>query len=125
MNILKKAFIGFLLNALLLYFLVRVVDEIVYTGGFKFFIIGGLVMGLINYFIKPIIKAFSFPFIFLTGGLFLVLINAFLLWFLSYFLGILQFRDVTLDFQNLGSYVIGAIVFGIMNWTIHLFIKNK
>ncbi len=124
MGIIKKAILGVVLNGAALYFLTYLVEEISYTGGFKFFVLGGIVVGLINTFVKPFLKLISLPAIFLTGGLFLIVINAFVLYFLSYFLDIVQFRDVTLSFPNTGSYVIGAIVFGVINWAQHLIIKN-
>lgn len=125
MGFIKKIVIGIVLNALALYVLTVLVDEITYTGGIKFFILGGLIIGILNSVAKPILKVISLPVIFLTGGLFLIVINAGLLWFLSYFLGVIQFRDVTLAFPNMGSYAIGAIVFGVVNFAEHLVIKNE
>lgn len=120
MQIFTKFLIGLFLNGLALFILTKVVEGITYTGGLKFFILGGLVLGLLNSIIKPIIKIFSLPFVILTGGLFLIVINVGLLWLLSYSLDVIQFRDVTLVFQNFSAYVIGAVVFGIINWTLSL-----
>lgn len=124
MNLIKKAIIGIVLNGAALYFLTLIIEEMAYTGGYTFFIVGGIIIGLLNWSVKPLIKLFSLPFIFITGGLFLIVINAALLWFLGYFLGIIEFREVSLTFPNLGSYAIGAFVFGIINWAEHLIIKN-
>ena len=77
-------------------------------------------MGLINLFIKPLIKILSLPFVILTGGIFLVIINIGVLWLLKYFLEIIQFQNITIGFQSFTTYVIGALVFGIVNWAIHL-----
>lgn len=125
MGLIKKVIVGIVLNGLALYALTYVLEEVVYTGGIKFFIIGGLVVGILNLIVKPIFKIITFPLIFLTGGLFLIVINAVILAFLSYFLGVIEFRDVTLTFPNIGSYVIGGLVFGVVNWVAHLIIKNK
>jgi putative membrane protein len=125
MGLIKKILLGVILNGLALYLLTLIITEIQYTGGIKFFVIGGLVVGILNTFVKPILKILTFPLIFLTVGLFMIVINAFILWFLSYFLGVIEFRDVTLTFPNIGSYVIGAVVFGLINWAEHLIIKNK
>lgn len=125
MGFIKKIVLGIILNGLALYVLTMLVEEITYTGGVKFFILGGLVVGILNTVIKPILKVISLPVIFLTGGLFLIVINAGLLWFLSYFLGVIEFRDVTLVFPSIGSYAIGGLVFGIVNWAEHLVIKNE
>ena len=125
MTFLKRAALGILLNGLALFILVKVVPEITYGGGVKFFLIGGLFFGVVNYLVKPLIKLLSLPIVILTGGLFLVVINAAILWAFAFFISAIQFRDVVLVFPNLGSYVVGAIVFGIINWGLHLFIKNK
>ncbi|MBD3360774.1 hypothetical protein GF366_03155 [Candidatus Peregrinibacteria bacterium] len=110
-------------NGGVLYFLTILVPEIQHTGGLKFFVIGGLILGLIDFIVRPAIKILSLPFVLLTGGLFLIIINVFVLWFLSYFLNVIEFMDISLTFPNWQSYVIGAIVLGIINWTVHLIIK--
>ena len=124
MGIIKKLVFGLILNGLSLYVLILILPEITYTGGLKFFVIGGIVVGLLNAFVKPLVRILSLPLIFLTGGLFLIVINAGVLWFLSYFLDVIQFRDVTLSFPSVGSYAIGAIVFGVVNFAEHLIIRN-
>lgn len=120
MNFFLKPLVGIALNGFSLYVVTQTVDGVIYTGGIKLFIIGGIIIGLINFFVKPLIKIVSLPLIAVTGGIFLVVINVFLLWFFSYFLDVAQFQDVAINFQNLQSYVIGAIVFGFINWTLHL-----
>ena len=120
MGLLIKPFIGILANGFALYFVTQLVEGITYTGGILFFVVSGLLLGLLNLIVKPILKIISLPFIFITGGLFLVVINVAILWFLTYFLDIAQFRDLSLDFQNYSSYVIGAVVFGIINWVVNL-----
>lgn len=120
MSLILKPIIGIVVNGGALYIMTLVVDGITYTGGIKFFVIGGIIVGLINSFVKPLIKIFAFPFVLISGGLFLIVINAGVLWFLSYFLQVVQFQNVTIAFPNLGAYVIGAVVFGIINWILHL-----
>ena len=125
MGMILHPIIGIVLNGAALYALTSLVPEVTYTGGYQTFILGGLIVGLINSVVKPFIKLLSLPLIFLSGGLFLIVINVGVFWFLSYFLEVAQFRDVTLIFSNTGSYVIGAIVFGALNWAMHLIIKNN
>ena len=125
MNLLKRAVIGIILNGLALYGLVTVLPEITYSGGVALFVLGGFIMGLLNVMVKPIIKLLSLPLVLITGGMFLIVINAAMLWFLEFVIGVIKFRDVALSFPNLGSYVIAAVVIGLINWGIHLIIKNK
>lgn len=120
MGLLLKPFVGILANGFALYLVIELVEGITYTGGFLFFVVAGIVLGLVNLIVKPIIKIVSLPFIFITGGLFLIVINVGVLWFFTYFLGVAEFRDLSLDFQNFSSYVIGAVVFGIINWGVNL-----
>jgi len=124
MNFFKGVIWGILLNALVLFLIVNVVEGVSYTGGVTFFVISSLVLAIINSVFKPFIKLLSLPFVVLTGGLFLVVINMFVLWFLSYFLSVIQFRDVTLTFKGIVTYIIAAVVFGLANWILHLFFKR-
>lgn len=125
MNLLKRAVIGVILNGLALYGLVTVLPEITYSGGVSLFILGGFIMGLLNVMVKPVIKLLSLPLVLITGGMFLIVINAVMLWFLEFVIQVIKFRDLALSFPNLGSYVIAAVVIGLINWGIHLIIKNK
>ncbi len=124
MGILKKVFIGIAVNALVMFLLTYTVDGISYTGGFKFFLLSGIILGLINFFVKPILKLLSLPIVILSGGFFLILINVFLLWFMVYFFEVAEFRDVRLIITGFQSYLIGAIFFGVINWIVHLFFKR-
>ena len=124
MNLIIKSLIGIVVNGAALYGLVYAIDEITYTGGIKTFILAGIVLGVLNAIVKPVLKILSLPLVFLTGGLFLIVINAGILWFTSYLFDIAKFRDVSLVFPNWGSYVIGATIFGVLNWILHLFIKK-
>lgn len=123
MGLILKPIIGIIVNGGAVYLMTRLVEEISYTGGIKFFVLSGIILGLVNFFVKPFIKILSLPFVLITGGLFLIVINAAVLWFLSYFFAVAQFQDVTLTFPNSDSYVIGAIVFGLINWALHLIHK--
>ncbi|MFH1534323.1 MAG: phage holin family protein [Nitrospirota bacterium] len=117
MGFILSPIINIIINGGILYLLTYIVDGIVYTGGVKFFILGGIVLGLLNWIVKPLLKIIALPFTFLTGGLFLIVINVVILWFLSYFLDVADFQGVTLAFFNWTDYVIGAIVLGVINWT--------
>ena len=53
------------------------------TQQWQIFLVLGIVLGLLNYFLKPILKAFSLPLEVLTLGLFIVIINMGLIWVLD------------------------------------------
>lgn len=121
---LKRAIIGVIVNALALYILVEFLEEVSGAGGIKLFIIGGLIIGLLNTFVKPLMKILSLPFVVLTAGLFLVVINAIILYLTQWVINVMEFRDVRLYFAGLGSYLIAAIILGIINWAQNLLIKD-
>ncbi len=121
----KKVVIGIILNAFALFATAQLVDSITYTGGVKTFIIGGLFIGLLNTFVKPFVKVLSIPFIIITGGLLLIVINALILWLAVFLVNSLEFKDVTLNFAGLGTYFFSAIILGVINWGEHLIVKNR
>ena len=70
-----------LINAVAVYAAVLVVPQIVFSFGDDWWklVAVALVLALINTYIKPIVKALSFPITLLTVGLFALVLNALLL----------------------------------------------
>ena len=69
-----------LINAAALWVAVRIVPGLHYTGDLLPLLAVALIFGLLNAFIRPLLKLLSLPVIILTLGLFALLINAFMLW---------------------------------------------
>ena len=81
-------------------------------------IVMALVLGLLNTFIKPVLKFFAFPFEIVTLGLFTLIINAFLFYLAAKFIH--------------GFYVAGfwsafwaALLFSIFTFLINSLIKSE
>lgn len=53
------------------------------TAQWQIFLVLGIVLGLLNYFLKPLLKALALPFQIITLGLFTVVINMAILWLLD------------------------------------------
>ena len=53
------------------------------TTQWEIIIVLGIVLGLLNYFLKPLLKALSLPLEILTLGLFTIVINMALIWLLD------------------------------------------
>lgn len=121
---LKKIIIGVVLNAIAVFIAVEFIPEVTAEGGIKFYIIAGLIIGLLNVFLKPILKLLSIPFVIVTAGLFLVIINAFILYLAQWIINTMEFKDVRFYFVGVGSYLIAAIIVGIINWAEHIIIRN-
>ena len=80
-----------------------------------------LVFSLINTFVAPIVKLLSLPFIILTLGLLLLVINALLLMLTDWVAGKL---DVSFYVENFGWAVLGAIVISVVNAILGTFAKR-
>ena len=81
-----------------------------------------LIFGVINAVVAPILKLLSLPFILLTLGLFLIVINAAMLMLTSWISG-----EVGLGFDVAGFWtaVIGAIVVTIATWILEAVLPDK
>ncbi len=85
------------------------------------FAVMAVVMGLVNTFIRPVLKFLSCAFIILTVGLFMLVINAFLLWFSSW---ICQQIGVGFVVSGWQGAVFGSIIVSVVSFIIHLFIHE-
>lgn len=68
-----------MVNALSIGIAVKLVEGITFTGEWWKIIIIGVIFGLVNSLVKPIITFFSLPLIILTFGIFIVIVNALML----------------------------------------------
>ncbi|MDP3954336.1 MAG: phage holin family protein [bacterium] len=67
-------------SALALYAADYLLPGFIVIGGFKGYLAAGIILGLLNLIVKPILKVIAFPVILLTLGLFTLVINALLIW---------------------------------------------
>ena len=79
----KKILINLLLSAVLLSVIGWIMPGM-YIKGFGTAIIAALILGLVNAFIKPVISLLALPLTIITLGLFSLVINAFMLLFVSH-----------------------------------------
>lgn len=112
-------------NVTALYVTIELLDGVDYTGGWQFFVITGFLIGLLNSFVKPVLKFLSIPVIFLSGGLFLILINGIILWLTDELLEILDFTHIDFIVEGLVNFIFAGIIFGIANWFGHWFLKRS
>jgi putative membrane protein len=108
-----------LLNAAALWVAVRIVSGITYDGGVLGFLGVALVFGIVNAFVKPILQFFSIPFILLTLGLFLFVVNALALWITS---GISGSLGLGFQVRGFGAAFLGALVVSLVNLVLSWFV---
>ena len=108
-------------NAAALYVATRLVDGISFTGSATALLGVALVFGIVNTLVKPIVQFFSFPFIIVTLGLFLLFINAGMLMVTSSLS-----RSLGLGFhvRGLGAALIGSIVVSLVSLVLGQFVDS-
>lgn len=76
-----------------------------------------LILGVISSFVKPVVTFFSIPFIVLTLGLFLLVINALMLMLTAWIAGLL---DIGFHVEGFWNALLGSLVISFVNWFISI-----
>ena len=79
--------------------------------GFWSALVAALILGLVNAIIRPVLILLTLPATVLTLGLFILVINGLLFWFVGSFVE-------GFNVQGFWSGVIGAILFSIVSWAL-------
>lgn len=107
-----------LFNSLAIYLVAIIVPGVIFQGDWKTLLLAGLILTIINLFIKPILRFVSLPFITLTFGLFSIIINMFVLWALVEIVP-------TLQITGFWTYFWATIIISISNFLTNFFIKKR
>ena len=112
-----SSIVKILLNCIILTFSISVAYyflPFVYITGdnmwdrFKIALFAGLLLGLLNFLVKPIVKLLSLPINVLTLGLFNIIINAGMLWIVDYFIK-------GLKVSGFWGYIWGSLVISVIS----------
>lgn len=110
--------IQILINALAIFLAAYFVEGITFAGSWVDYLIAGLILGLVNAFIRPVLKFVSRPLIFITFGLFTIVINIVLLLLVAYLVPSLTISGFWAAFW-------GILVISIINFFTSVFTKKK
>ncbi|MBU1019198.1 MAG: phage holin family protein [Patescibacteria group bacterium] len=121
---LRRLFFGMAVNIGALWVTSLLLTNFNFEGGITFLLIAGLLLGILNTLAKPVMKLLSFPLIFISAGLFLIVINALMLGVLDYLFDILDITGVSLQVEGALTYLWAAIIFGLVNWLEHWMLKR-
>lgn len=111
-----ELFLRLIINAALLMFVSRLVPGL-YVEGWGAAFVGAIVLGLVNFFVKPVMVVLTFPFTILTFGLFLLVLNALMLWLVS---GVVP----GIHLRGFGSAFIGSLLFSLLNMAISAIVRR-
>jgi putative membrane protein len=90
------------------------VPGIEYHGGLFYLLLAGLVMGLINLLVKPLVTLISLPLIVVTLGLFFLAINGAMLYLAAAVLSGLEVHGCL-------PAILGGAVLALFNWAVRAF----
>jgi putative membrane protein len=93
------------------------IDGIDFDGSFWALLLLALIFGLVNTFIKPILKLLSFPIVIVTFGLFVLIINAAML-------ALTAAISDSLSIDNFWSALLGALVISVVSTVLNWFVPN-
>ena len=109
-----RTLLQIVLNGVALLIAARLVPGIHYQGSLLYLLIAGLVIGLINLIVKPIVSFFSFPLILVTLGLFYLVINGLMLYLADALLAGLRVDGCL-------PAILGGTLIAAFNWIVRAF----
>jgi putative membrane protein len=110
-----------LVNAAALWVATRIVPGVEYTGGWLPMLGVAVLFGVVNAFIAPVAKILTLPLIVLSLGVFLLVVNALMLWLTSAVAGALG-----LGFQVSGFWpaFFGALVVSLVSGALSMLVRR-
>ena len=80
-----------------------------------------VIFGLVNGFLKPVIRKVGCAFYILTLGLIALVVNGLLLWFTGWLAGKL---NLPFEVSGFGAAFWGAIIVGVVSWLLNLLVHD-
>jgi putative membrane protein len=97
------------------------VPGITVTGGLKTYFVVALIFGLVNAVVRPLVKALACGLIVLTLGLFLLVINAAMLWLTSL---LAQHFGYGFEVHGFKAAVLGSLVISLVSWVLSVVLTD-
>lgn len=122
----KRLILHIIANAATLYITVQLLKgDFLISGGWKGYLIAAVLFGFLNSVAKPVLKVLALPFVFLSAGLFIFVINMFLVWFGKYALDVLKFEGIAIQVQGgWVTYLYVGLILSLVNIVINWLLKD-
>lgn len=117
-----KFILRWVVNAIALFLAVYLVPGVNLQGGWVSIIWLALIFGLVNAFLRPLLKLLTCPLIILTLGLFTLLINTFLFWLTSQ---IGQAFGIGFTIDGFWPAFLGGLVVSVVSVVMSLILKDE
>jgi putative membrane protein len=117
-----------IINGVALWVAVEIVNRIEALGGIRTpadmgtLIVVAAIFGLVNALIRPVLQFLTCPFIVLTMGLFILVINALMLMLTSWLAGQLGFQFEVIGFE---SALVGALIISVVSFALSVLIGDE
>ena len=117
-QLLIRISVRWLANSFGLWIAGRLLPAIEHKDSLKVIILAGLVLSLVNGLIKPLVVILSLPAIVFSLGLFMILVNGFMVYLAGELVG-------SLEIDTFGSAVLAGIIIGLVNYAITTLLEDK
>jgi putative membrane protein len=112
-------FIRLVINAIALWLATRLVDGISFDGELIFLLAVALIFGVVNAIVKPILIFLTFPFLIVTLGLFLLVLNGAMVWLTG---AISDAADLGFHVSGFGAAFLGGLVVSVVSFLLTLMV---
>jgi putative membrane protein len=110
--LIRRLLYAWIVNVTAIAVAAALIDGIDYSDDYWVLIVTGLVFGLVNFFLKPILKLLALPLITITLGLALFFVNLLMLYITSWIVS-------GFDIDSFTAAVWATIVISAVNWVLH------
>ncbi len=110
------------INAVAIFLAIRFVPGIILESGWVTVIWLALILGLVNAFLRPLLKLLTCPLILLTLGLFALLINTFLFWLTAQ---IGQIVGIHIIINGFWPAFLGGLVVSVVSVVMSLILRDE
>jgi len=111
-----RLLLRFACNAVALYVAAWALSGVSYGNDWWSLLIAAVVFTVVNMFVKPILTILSLPFIIVTLGLFLFLLNILMLYITDWL--------TDFDLSSVGAAALAAIVVSVVNWVLGMLLPD-
>ena len=117
-----KFILRWAINAVAIFLAIRFVPGIILESGWVTVIWLALILGLVNAFLRPLLKLLTCPLILLTLGLFALLINTFLFWLTAQ---IGQIVGIHIIINGFWPAFLGGLVVSVVSVVMSLILRDE
>jgi len=114
---LLRLLVRFACNAVALYVAAALLDGVTYGDAGWTLVVAAVVFTLVNMWLRPVVRLLSLPFIILTLGLFLLVVNVLMLYVTDWIVG-------PFEIHSFGAGLLAAIIVSVVNWALHALIPG-